>query len=315
MGKAALRRNIRRKLDGGLLRRFIRPAGFRPPLSWVVQHARSEDWETLLDISPGTLRFRRRHARSAVGRWRRRRISLSRPHAVAFTPARAAIVADTGNHRLVILEKVDRGSVRFRRSIGGRRLDAPHHVIWNPHDSFLYVVDLRAIYRMETPRSRGQVWAIHPRRLGYARSLAILDGRVHVVASSLGSVLRIDSFSGRKLTVFRSPQKRRDAPAGSWSRVGLVLNHVASLDGWYYGTNYFAPEYARGTDPNRNRLIRWRTWRDFEAGQWQDLSACLPPGLVPYFLTAFEHWLHIAAFCHADHRRDGVFRLQSSDFS
>jgi hypothetical protein len=160
-----------------------------------------------------------------------------------------------------------------------------------------------------------EAWELSKRQLGYARALAWLDGRVHLVASTRGAVLRIENFPARRLRTYRSPGKRMRAPAGAWSTTGLVLNDVAQFGGWYYGTNYFCPHYSAGADARPCRLIRWRTWQDFASGHWEDVSSALAPGLVPYFLTATDSALYLVVFCHDDHRRDAVLRLEDTGSS
>jgi hypothetical protein len=54
-----------------------------------------------------------------------------------------------------------------------------------------------------------------------------------------------------------------------------------------------------GGDPRPNRLIRWRSWDDFEKGKWQDLSSYLPESqhpFTPYFITVDQGRLYIPAF-------------------
>ena len=69
----------------------------------------------------------------------------------------------------------------------------------------------------------------------------------------------------------RNYQKSRDdgkfAPAGAYEWTGLILNDVDYYNGYWYGTNYFSGEHApAGYDYNEYRLIRWKTWDDFEKG-------------------------------------------------
>lgn len=289
------------------LRYTIRAHHLSPPLCWLVHHGVFGRWETLLDVMPGSLRFRRINRRKAApGPWRRRRLNLARPHRVVVQPDGSAIVADTQHDRLVVLPHLEHGVPRSRSRIGGRKLVRPHDVVWNAEDRCHYVIDAHALYRLPSPTAPGEAWAIHRNRLGYARGVSVIDGKVHIIASTRGSILRVDNFAARKLTEFCAPGKRRAAPAGSWLDTGLVPNDLTHLDGWYYATNYFSPDHARRGAATRYRFIRWRTWEEFRAGAWQDLSAVLPAGLVPYFMTVVKSAIHVVVFCHADHGRDGV---------
>ena len=104
--------------------------------------------------------------------------------------------------------------------------------------------------------------------LGYSRALSLVDGKVYVVGSSSGKVIAIDYFESRQFRVYTSFGKRRDAPAGSWKTTGLVPNDTDFYCSYWYLTSYFCPQYAAGTDCNENKLIRFKTWQDFERGQW-----------------------------------------------
>jgi hypothetical protein len=89
-----------------------------------------------------------------------------------------------------------------------------------------------------------------------------------------------------------------------------VLNDVEKWGSWYYGTNYFCPSYADGADADQLRFVRWRDWEAFSRGDWEDLSHLLPPGMVPYYLTADGEELFVAVFDHEeDSGRDGVLRM------
>lgn len=52
---------------------------------------------------------------------------------------------------------------------------------------------------------------------------------------------------------------------------------------WYYASNEFVQEFSLGGDTSPARLIRWRSWADFEHGKWQDLSSYIPKDEIPLF--------------------------------
>ena len=87
-------------------------------------------------------------------------------------------------------------------------------------------------------------------------------------------------------------------PAGSWKRTGLVLNDLDFFDGYFYATSYFTKSYARGTDPDEHKFIRFKKLEDLVSGDWTDLSHLVPKGMTPYYLTIKEKKLYLAIFNH-----------------
>jgi hypothetical protein len=219
---------------------------------------------------------------------------------------------DTAHHRMVQLDDLSgQGRVIFRSELAHHKLFRPHDQIVDPVTHEVYMIDgNRRLFRFRDLEGLAEVWTFAPSEMGYARALSWFDGHLHVIDSSRGEVVRIDDYSRRHFTTFRSPRpasmhgiladmpKSRvyhDYPAGALSTTGLVLNDVDKDGDWYYGSNYFTPPYASGADTGPARLIRWRTWADFEQGRWQDLSAYIPPAdipLMPYFLTIHDHVLY-----------------------
>ena len=247
-------------------------------------------------------------------------LKFSGAHAITRLTNGHWLVADTGNHRLVELTKLDdvRGAVIRDRFPEGGVLARPHFVLQGP-DGYVYTVDTESglrLIRFRTLNGRAQVWKFDVNELGYVRSLAWFDDHLHVISSSRGEVLRVDDFARHQFTVFHSPRPieaqarwkrdpselgpftRNDFFAGALSTTGLVLNHVEKVDGWYYGTNDFMVKYSFGGDTHPARLIRWKTWANFEQGAWEDLSALIPSGktatpLHPYFITKDDGLLYI----------------------
>jgi hypothetical protein len=182
----------------------------------------------------------------------------------------------------------------------------------DPGSGDIYVVaGDRRLFRFKDLEGAIEAWTFTPEEMGYARALSWFDGRLHIINSSRGEVIRIDSYEERRFTKFRSPrpgkprglpstqvnpsESRGDFDAGALSTTGLILNDVDKNGDWYYGTNDFLTTHALGADTRPARLIRWRTWADFERGQWQDLSANIPEDetpLVPYFITIHDGVLY-----------------------
>jgi hypothetical protein len=245
---------------------------------------------------------------------------FSAPHSLTRLANGHWLVADTGNHRLVELTRLDDARaalIRERFSAGGA-LARPHYVLQGL-DGYIYTIDTESglrLIRFRDLKGKAEVWKFSVNELGYVRSLAWFDDHLHVISSSRGEVLRIDDFKKHQYTVFHSPrpievqsQWRREASelgpftphdffAGALATTGLVLNHVEKAHGWYYGTNDFLVKFSFGGDTRPARLIRWKTWTDFERGAWEDLSDLIPAGstgtpLHPYFITIDQGLLYI----------------------
>jgi len=136
------------------------------------------------------------------------------------------------------------------------------------------------------------------KHLGYSRALTITKGKLYVIGSTRGVIIEIDDFSKQKYTIHPSYGKKKDACAGSWIKTGLVINDLDFFRGYWYATSYFCPSYAQGEDCDKNKFIRFKTWKDFQTGKWEDLSQKLPKEIVPYYLTPTDDSLFIAVFQH-----------------
>lgn len=249
--------------------------------------------------------------RQGGGAWQVSPIRLRGPHSLAKLPDGRLLINDTDNHRLVQVDDLTGKNEISRDTLAGVKLSRPHDQMVDPVSGDIYVVDGgRNLFRFKSLDGPAEVWTFEPSQLHYDRALSWFDGKLHIVHSSRGEVIRIDDFGQRAFTVFKSPRPQngptrsstpwRDFPAGALTATGLVLNDVEKFDGWYYGTNFFAPSYAGGADTRPGRLIRWRTWDDFAQGRWEDLSARLPPGskspVAPYFLTVHDGGLYVTYF-------------------
>jgi len=90
----------------------------------------------------------------------------------------------------------------------------------------------------------------------------------------------------------------RQGAAGSWETTGLVLNDAEFFNGNWYATSYFTQAYAKGTDFDKNRFIRFKNLDDLVSGDWTDLSSLVSSGLTPYFMTVNNNKLYLATFNH-----------------
>ncbi|PZO87567.1 MAG: hypothetical protein DI623_14475 [Sphingomonas sanxanigenens] len=249
------------------------------------------------------------HYRVGQGPWLDADVALNSPHSILRMPNGHWLINDTNNHRIVEMDDISGlGRNVVREQLAGIRLNRPHDQILDPSTGYIYLIDGgRHLFRFKSLDGPIDTWTFEsPREMDYARALSWFDGKLHVIHSSRGEVWRIDDYDRRSYTVFRSPRPAnsaarsatpyRDFPAGALDMTGLVLNDVEKAGDWYYGTNFFTKTYAHGSDPSTARLIRWRTWHDFEKGHWQDMSASLPDGVVPYFLTVQRGGVYIPYF-------------------
>lgn len=238
---------------------------------------------------------------------------LNDAHSLAYNSKdQLFYITDSGNHRLVAFRDPARNEIVMSATkLAGVTLDRPHDIICDSAKGWLYALNPNrvAVFRF---RGIGQdeTSLDLSGELGYSRSLTLAGGKLYVIGSSAGKVVEVDDFERGKFHVYTSFGKRRDAPAGSWKTTGLVPNDADFYRGYWYVTSYFCPKYAAGEDCNENKFIRFRTWREFETGDWEDLSGLLPGDIVPYYLTLRNEGLYIAAFYHeADGAPGQVFRI------
>lgn len=258
--------------------------------------------DTATAIANGSVYFK-----VGSGVWTQSPIKLSVPHALTRLPDGRWLILDTENHRLLQVDDLSGSSKTVVRTrLAGVKLKRPHNAVVDPETGYVYLVaGDRRLFRFKSLDGVAEVWTFTPAELGYARSVAWFDGHVHIIHSSRGEVLRIDDFARRRYTRFRSPrpkalrgatslqvpESRIDFDAGALASTGLVLNDVQKSGGWYYGSNDFLVGWAMGEDTGPARLIRWRSWADFQAGRWQDLGRFIPDArypfdpLVPYYIT------------------------------
>lgn len=242
---------------------------------------------------------------------------LKDAHSVAYNPRdQLFYVADSGNHRLVAFRNPARGEITATAvRLAGVPLDRPHDVVCDAATGWMYALNPN---HAEAFRFKGfgqdESSLDLSKHLGYSRSLSFARGKLYLVGSSAGKVVEIDDFDAGKHSIYSSFGKRRDAPAGSWKTTGLVPNDADFYDGYWYVTSYFCPQYAAGEDCNEYKFIRFKDWRDFETGNWEDLGRLLPKDIVPYYLTPRNDGLYLAAFYHEGQGGTGkIFRITARD--
>ncbi len=233
-------------------------------------------------------------------------------HAVVFN-ARDQLYygTDTGNHRLFSFRDPANGHIeQIVTTLAGAKLDRPHDIVVDG-DGWLYALNPNTaeVFRFRGFGDQESVLNLS-QHIGYSRALTVVCKKLYVVGSSAGKIVEVDNFERRQFRVHASFGKRRDAPAGSWQTTGLVPNDVDFHQGYWYVTSYFCPTYSQQTDCNEMKFIRFKTWKDFETGNWEDLSGLLPRDLVPYYLTPHGDNLFLATFSHEASSHPGrIYRV------
>lgn len=241
--------------------------------------------------------------------WRKSPLAgLEDAHSVAYSAKTGLYyVNDTGHHRLISFRDPAKNLVEKSVSeIAGRKLDRPHDVVVDD-DGWLYVLNPNpptTVFRLRDLGVAESALDLSA-ELTYSRSLSLVKNRLYVIGSSVGKVIEVTDFAQGKFVVHPSFDKRKDSAAGSWTTTGLVLNDVDRFVDWWYATSYFCPTYADGADHNEHKLIRFRSWDDFQQGRWDDLSTLFPDRMVPYYLTPTADGLLITGFLHEEAQHPG----------
>jgi hypothetical protein len=269
--------------------------------------------------------------RAGDGPWRKSPIPLP-GHSLARMPNGHWIMNYTAEDgQLVEVDDLSGiGNKITRSEVAGEKLVRPHDQVIDPTTGYVYVIDgNRRLYRFKALDGPAQAWTFTPEQLGYARALSWFDGHIHIIDSSRGEVVRVDDYEKRKFTIFKSPKPNHVDPhqvftshpflnygphdyiGGTLSSTGLALDDVEKGGDWYYGSNEFSDVWSPGTDPRPARLIRWKTWDDFEAGKWQDLSSHIPGSdpAFPYFLTVHDGTLYAGLVLRQPDKCPGTLQL------
>ncbi len=258
------------------------------------------------------------HRSSPTDAFSRIHCNLNHPHAITYvSEIKTYFLCDTDNNRIIALSSLENPEiVREINSLAGIPLQRPHDIVYA--GGYLYTLNPypAILFRFSPDKEEAEALDLS-QELQYSRALSVVDGNIFVSGSSVGKVVEIIDFSSGIYHIYRSPQKKRVAPSGTWQDTGLVINDVARFRGFWYATSYFCPSAASaGADYNQNKLIRFKNWPDFTSGNWQDLGHLLPDGYVPYYLTVKKKdnsgrdGLAVAVFSHENPgRSDGIFLL------
>ncbi len=231
-------------------------------------------------------------------------LSLNRPHAITYNPEiQIYYIADTDNNRLLYgPDPFNPASMRSAYWIAGTRLIRPHDLLFNDEDKKIYLLTSSPVklFRFKEINGREEVFDLSD-TITYARAISLIEGKIYVTGSAEGKIVRIDDFQEKKITVFQSGDKKRTAYAGTWQSTGLIINDIEKYKNFWYVSSYFTREYcpSLNCDYNQNKLIRFRSWSEFQTGEWQDISHFLPDNLTPYFFTLNNQQLYLGLFNHS----------------
>jgi DNA-binding beta-propeller fold protein YncE len=228
-------------------------------------------------------------------------LSVKRHHSVVYNPRDNLYYAnDTDNHRIIAFSDPSKDTITAEtKEICGIKLQRPHDTVIDPATGWIYALNPNSghIFRFTSIGENESV--IKAPTQGYARALTFANGKLYAIGSSKGRIVEVVDWEKPTFKVYDSfdPSGRQGA-AGSWETTGLVLNDAEFFNGNWYATSYFTKSYAKGTDFDQNKFIRFKTLDNLVSGNWTDLSSLVPSGLTPYFLTMNENKLYLATFNH-----------------
>jgi hypothetical protein len=228
-------------------------------------------------------------------------LSVKRHHSVVYNPVDKLYYAnDTDHHRLISFADPSKNEITAETNeICEIKLQRPHDTVIDPATGWIYALNPNSghIFRFTAIGENESV--IQAPTQGYARALTFTNGKLYVIGSSKGRIVEVVDWEKPTFKVYDSydPTGRQGA-AGSWKTTGLVLNDAEFFNGHWYATSYFTQAYAKGTDFNENKFIRFQTLDDLASGDWTDLSSLVPSGLTPYFMTVNNNKLYLAIFNH-----------------
>jgi hypothetical protein len=228
-------------------------------------------------------------------------VSLKGPHSVVYDPTDKLYYAnDTDNHRIIAFADLSKGTITAQtKNIAGLPLKRPHDIVLDPATGWIYAINPYSGHVFRFTAIGKNKSAISVPLRGYARALTFVNGKLYAIGSAKGRIVEIVDWDTPTFKTYDSfDPTGRHGPAGSWTTTGLVLNDAEFFDGSWYATSFFTKHYARGTDPNEHKFIRFKTLGDLVKGKWTDLSSLVPSGMTPYYLTAKGENLYLAAFKH-----------------
>ena len=240
---------------------------------------------------------------------------LKGQHSLVYNPTdKLYYINDTDNHRIIAVTNLSESKVSIQtKTIAGVSLKRPHDIVLDKTKGWLYAINPNSghVFRFSAIGKNESVIKVPVE--GYARSLTLVDGKLYVIGSAKGRIVEIVDWDKKKFKIYDSfDPTKRNGPAGSWVRTGLVLNDLDFFTGYWYATSYFTKSYAKKTDCDKNKFIRFKTLDDLVAGKWTDLSNMVPSGMTPYYLTVKGNELYLAIFNHeSPGKGDAILKFTS----
>jgi hypothetical protein len=257
-------------------------------LNWPTHIAFLNNLEIISDAGNNRFAYR---PQGSTGNYKISPVAVNDQHSLTWCNGTYYAV-NTNEHEIIEFADIVNDSGSVVANYSGITLKRPHDIIYNATDGFVYALDRNMGLTRFKPntKSAAEVSDVDS-ILNYARSLTIVDGVVFIINSKKGEVIKMKDFNN--WTVYKSPGKKLERPAGAWDRTALVLNDVERYGDYWYGSNFFTSSHAEGHDYDKYRLIRWKTWEDFQNGNWEDLSNLLPKDAVPYYFTVNNGSLYL----------------------
>ena len=243
-------------------------------------------------------------------------VPMRGPHSVVYNPKDKLYYAnDTENHRMIAFADLSKPTIRAQtKKIAGITLRRPHDVVLDPSTGWIYAINPNSGHVFRFTSIGENESAIKVPLQGYARALTFTDGKLYAIGSAKGRIVEIVDWDTPTFKTYDSfDSTGRLGPAGSWRKTGLVLNDAEFFKGHWYATSYFTKSYAKDSDYDENKFIRFKTFDDFNKGKWTDLSDLVPSGITPYYLTVNKGKLYLAIFNHeAPGKGDSILQFTPS---
>ncbi|WDE98952.1 carboxylesterase family protein [Lentisphaera profundi] len=240
-------------------------------------------------------------------------IPVKGQHSLVYNPADKLYYAnDTANHRIISFSDLSTSKITAEtKNIAGIELKRPHDIVVDPATAWIYTINPNSgqVFRFTAIGENESVLSVPVK--GYARALTFAKGKLYVIGSSRGRIVEVVDWDTEKFKIYDSfAPTKKNGPAGSWTKTGLVLNDAEFFDGFWYATSYFTKSFAKGSNFDENKFIRFKTLDDFVKGNWTDLSSLIPTGMTPYYLTVNKGKLYLAIFHHESHGNgDSILQL------
>ncbi len=277
------------------------PANEKDPVLGVATHIYfTPEKEIITDLSDNSFLYRR-HGEDA---WQRSHIPVKGPHSIVYQPEQNLYyVNDTDNHRIIAFRHLDQIDIMVEKNtMAGVELNRIHDVVYDNASGWIYALNPYepTVFRFKDLNQPPDKMTF-PDQHGYARALTLVDSRLYVVLSAHGRIIEIYDWEENRYTVHQSYDHKRSAPAGSWVHTGLIPNDAEYFNGRWYVSSYFCQRFdpSSTSNVNKNNLISFKTWDDFESGNWEDLSDQLPAeDFIPYFFTVHNNRLFLSGYFH-----------------